>query len=301
MKLTNRLNLPQPLVDAVKNDSYTSGGADISVTTLLKPPRMVALEKQHKDEMEEDVSMRIWSLMGQVVHGILERASNTGVAERRLSINVEGWSVSGSMDRYIDGLLQDYKVVTAYKFKDGGVPIEYEQQLNVYAEILRQHGHPVSRMEIVGILRDWSKLEARRDANYPQTQVIVREVPMWSPSKALAFISDRVILHKQARITLPECSDEDRWARPTKYAVMREGQVRAVKLFDAQSEAESYAQQGKNLSVETRPGELVRCNAYCSVAQFCSQFQKEVKDEDNGRTEPVAKPAGSLRSAGKAS
>jgi hypothetical protein len=301
MKLTNRLNLPQPLVDAVKNDGYSSGGADISVTTLLKPPRMVALEKQHKDEIEEDVSTRIWSLMGQVVHGILERASNTGVAERRLSINVEGWSVSGSMDRYIDGLLQDYKVVTAYKFKDGGVPIEYEQQLNVYAEILQQHGHPVNRMEIVGILRDWSKLEARRDANYPQTQVIVRQVPFWTREITQKFIRERVILHKQARITLPECSDEDRWARPTKYAVMREGQARAVKLFDVQSEAKDYANQGKNLKVETRPGELVRCANYCNVAPFCDQFKKEVKDEVDGRNQPVAKPAGSLRSAGKAS
>lgn len=301
MKLTNRLNLPQPLVDAVKNDSYTSGGADISVTTLLKPPRMVALEKQHKDEIEEDVSTRIWSLMGQVVHGILERASNTGVAERRLSINVEGWSVSGSMDRYIDGLLQDYKVVTAYKFKDGGVPIEYEQQLNVYAEILRQHKHPVNSLQIVGILRDWSKLEARRDANYPQTQVIVREVQIWPDYKARAFIKDRVILHKQARITLPECNDEERWARPTKYAAMREGQARAVKLFESESEAAEYVKQGKNLKVEVRPGELVRCENYCSVAPFCSQFKQEVKNEDNGRIEPVSKPAGSLRSTGKAS
>jgi len=301
MKLTNRLNLPQPLVDAVRNDSYTSGGADISVTTLLKPPRMVALEKQHKDELTEDASERIWSLIGQIPHGILERASTTGVAERRLQITVEGWTVSGAMDRYVDGLLQDYKVVTAYKFKDGGVPVEYEQQLNIYAEILRRHGDPVRRAEIVGILRDWSKLEARRDANYPQTQVIVREVPLWSPTKAQAFIRERVILHKQARVTLPQCGDEDRWARPTKYAVMREGQARAVKLFESQVEAEAYAKEGKKLTVETRPGELVRCANYCNVAQFCDQFKKEVKDEDNGRTEPVAKPAGSLRSAGKAS
>lgn len=296
MKLTNRLNLPQPLVDAVKNDSYTSGGADISVTTLLKPPRMVALEKQHKDEIEEDVSMRIWSLMGQVVHGILERASNTGVAERRLSINVEGWSVSGSMDRYIDGLLQDYKVVTAYKFKDGGVPIEYEQQLNVYAEILRQHGHPVNVAEIVGILRDWSKLEARRDANYPQTQVIVRNVPLWHPIKAQTFIRERVILHKQARVTLPLCNDEERWARPTKYAAMREGQVRAVKLFENEAEATEYVKQGKNLKVEVRPGELVRCSSYCQVSAFCTQYRDELKNEAPAKGGPQPVASGSLRS-----
>jgi hypothetical protein len=253
---------------------------------------MVALEKQHAEQLEEDASERIWSLMGQVVHGILERANRTGVAERRLTIQVEGWTVSGAMDRYIDGTLQDYKTVTAYKFKDGGVPIEYEQQLNIYSEILRQHGQPVHRAEIVGILRDWSKLEAKRDANYPQSQVIVREVPLWPRAKAQAFIRERVILHQQARISLPRCTPEERWERPTKYAVMKAGAVRAVKLHDNEQDALEHATQNKSYSVEVRPGETIRCDNYCSVSKFCSQYQEEQKHEGGG---PTAVPKGSLR------
>lgn len=298
MKLTNRMNLPQPLVDAVRNDSY-DGPKDpnsISVTTLLKPPRMVALEKQFAEQLEEDASERIWSLMGQVVHGILERADKTGVAERRLTIQVEGWTVSGAMDRYIYGTLQDYKTVTAYKFKDGGVPIEYEQQLNIYSEILRQHGHPVDRAEIVGILRDWSKLEARRDANYPQTQVLVRPVLLWPSDRAQKFIRERVILHQQARVTLPMCSGDDRWARPDKFAVMKAGASKATKLYDNHADAEKHATTDKNYSVEIRVGENIRCANYCAVSEFCSQYQEEFKNENNGRTGPVAKAAGSLRS-----
>lgn len=297
MKLTNRMGLPQPLVDAVRNDGY-DGPRDpnsISVTTLLKPPRMVALEKKHAGEIEEDASERIWSLMGQVVHGILERADKTGVAERRLTIQVEGWTVSGAMDRYIDGTLQDYKVVTAYKFKDGGVPIEYEQQLNIYSEILRQHGHPVNRMEIVGILRDYSKLEARRDANYPQTQVVVRQVPLWSESKAKAFIRERVILHQQARVTLPLCTPEERWARPDKYAVMKAGAVRAIKLYDNHADAEKHAAENKAYSVEIRPGENVRCENYCPVSEFCTQFKEESKNDDDGPRGPKPVPPGTLK------
>ena len=295
MKITNRLGLPQPLVDAVRNDGYTTNGADISVTTLLKPPRMVALEKQHEAELEEDASDRIWSLMGQVVHGILERADKTGVAERRLSIQVEGWTISGAMDRYIDGTLQDYKTVTSYKFKDGGVPIEYEQQLNIYAEILRQHGHPVNRAEIVGILRDWSKLEARRDPSYPQSQVVVRQVPLWSTEKAQKFIRERVILHQQARISLPLCTEEEQWARPTKYAVMKNGGVRALKLHDTIGEAEFHARQDSNYRVEKRPGEKLRCQSYCPVSRFCTQFQEEMKNEDSGRSGPKPVPPGTLK------
>jgi hypothetical protein len=285
MKLTNRNNLPQPLVDAVNNDSYSSGDATISVTTLISPPRVSALKIQHADELEEDASDRIWSLMGQVVHGILERADKTGVAERRLSIEVEGWKISGQMDRYIDGVLQDYKVVTAYKFKDDGVPEEYEQQLNIYAELLRQNGHPVKRLEIVGILRDWSKMEARRDPAYPQAQVIVREVSLWSQEAAQKFIRERVVLHKQARVSLPMCSESERWARPTKYAVMKAGKDRAVKLYDNQSDAESHASTDKSLRVDVRLGESVRCEAYCPVSKFCTQYPnsqallKQAKEE----------------------
>src|SRR6202142_1696526 len=88
MKYTNKQNLPQPIVKAVTNDSYNSGDCDISVTSLLKPPQMLALERLHKDDLEEDVSDRIWSLLGQVIHGILERAEETAVAERRLYIDI---------------------------------------------------------------------------------------------------------------------------------------------------------------------------------------------------------------------
>lgn len=271
-RITNYQNLPQPLVDAVKNDAYVSTG-DISVTTLLKPPRVVALEKQHAHEITEDAADRIWSLMGQIVHGILERAEKTGTAERRLEATVEGWVVSGAMDRYVDGLLQDYKVVTAYKFKDGGVPLEYEQQLNIYAHLLRVNGFPVHKMQIVGILRDWSKLEARRDENYPQSQVIIRNVPLWHEDDAARFLKERVVLHQQARVTLPDCTSEEMWARQTKFAVMKEGGARAVKLYDSEAEATAHAASNtKILRVEKRPGERVRCQNYCSVAPFCSQY-----------------------------
>lgn len=272
MKLTNRLNLPQALVDAVKNDGYSSNGADFSVTTLLKPPRIVALEREHKEEIEEDASDRIWSLLGQVVHGILERANHDGVSERRLSIIVNGVSISGGMDLYDSGTLQDYKFVTSYKFKGKDVPEEYEQQLNIYAEILRQNNHPVDKLQIVGILRDWSKLEARRDDQYPQSQVVIRDVNLWSSEKAIAFINERVKLHLDARNNLPECSESERWARPNRFAVMKAGAQRAVKLYDNKNDAESHASTNPLLRVEDRPGESIRCAAYCGVAKWCIQY-----------------------------
>lgn len=281
MNLTNRLNLPQPLVDAVTNDEYTSGDADISVTSLLSPPRKVALEALHRDELEEDVSDRIWSLLGQSIHTILERAATTGIAEQRLSIVVEGWKVSGGMDYYSpgDGLLQDYKCVTVWKFKDGSVPMEYEQQLNMYAEILRQNGHTVKRLQIVGILRDWSKLEAQRDPSYPQTQVVIRDVTIWPQAQAQAFIRERVLLHRQARFELPECSATERWQRPDYYAVMKPGAKRALRVFTSIEDAMALVAGSNGLIIKKRPGESTRCRSYCSAAPLCHQYQESQKNE----------------------
>jgi hypothetical protein len=274
MKLTNNLNLPQPIVDAIKNDEYDMGEAHISMTGLLRPPRVAALSALHKDELEEDASDRIWSLFGQVMHGVLERADNSGIAERRLSMEVNGWTVTGAMDRYVDGLLQDYKFVTAWKFKGSGVPIEYEQQLNMYAALLRSHGHPVNKMQIVGILRDWSKMEASRDVEYPQRGVVVRTVPLWEPEKAHKFIHERVLAHQSALKELPECSFEERWAKPHQYAVMKDGAKRATKLYENKAEAELHAQQAKGFSVVERPGANQRCQYYCPVSEFCAQFKQ---------------------------
>jgi hypothetical protein len=286
VKLTNKLGLPQPIVDAVRNDGYTKGDADMSVTELLSPPRLVALKKAHESEIEEDVSDRIWSLVGQVMHGLLERANTIGIAERRLSIMLGGWKISGGMDLFHDdGTLSDYKFVTSYKFKSAGVPLEYEQQLNCYAEILRQNGHEVKKLQIVGILRDWSKLEAMRSPDYPQTQIVIRSVQLWPSETVLGFMSTRIQLHKNALLQLPNCADVDRWAKPDTFAVMKDGAKRAVRVLESKEEADALAATNAKYSVVARKGENTRCDHYCPVRQFCSQAQS--LSQAQGTEEPI--------------
>jgi len=273
MKQTNKFNLPDAIARAVANDPYTNGGADYSISALLKPARIVALEKKHWDELEEDVSDRIWSMFGQAVHVIAERANEKGIAERRLFIDVDGKKVSGGMDLYHgDGILTDYKTTSVYKVKDG-VPDEYVKQLNCYAEILRQNGHEVKKLEIIAILRDWSKLEALRDGNYPQSQAMRLEVPVWESTRALGFIKTRIALHEAAKVNLPECSSEDRWARPDTWAVKKTPDAaRATRVFDNEAEATKMATQNK-MHLEFRPGLSPRCEAYCAASKFCEQFK----------------------------
>ena len=74
MKITNNHNLPQSVVSAVSNDPYDRGGSDYTCTELISPVRQVMLRHRHGDEITEDASDRVWSLLGQAVHHILERA-----------------------------------------------------------------------------------------------------------------------------------------------------------------------------------------------------------------------------------
>ena len=278
MKYTNKFNLPDGLARAVQNDPYSKGDADFSVTELLDPPQMGALKAKHADEITEDVSERIWSLLGQVTHGIIERAETEAIAERRLTMTILGKKISGGMDRFCNkaGLLSDYKLTTAWKFKDGKLPEDMEIQQNCYVHLLRVNGIEVKQSEIVGILRDWSKLEARRSIGYPQAQVLRVPVPIWPEAKIIAYLEGRVKLHSDAREGKFEaCTPDERWARPDVYAVMKEGRKTAVRLHDDAASAERHAAElGANHSVVKRPGESVRCSAYCSVSAFCPTYKK---------------------------
>ena len=271
MKLTNTFNLPEPIVQAVQNDAYTAGSADISVTQLLDPPQKVALIREHADEIEEDVSDRIFSLMGQAVHNVLERAEVPGLQEERLYADFNGWTLSGQFD-YLDedGLLWDWKTASTYELSHG-VKESREQQLNCYAELARQNGMNITGLRVGFILRDWSKRGQYREANYPPHQVVVYPIPLWDGQRAKNFIEDRISLHQSSQYV--ECTDEERWAQPTRFAVVKQGAKRASKVFDTRAEAEEYATgRGTGYFVDVRAGANIRCESYCGASAFCTQW-----------------------------
>ena len=273
--LTNIYNLPEPIVQAVANDDYDPGHGDYSVTQLLDPPRKVALGKQHDGELSEDVSDRIFSLFGQAVHTILERAEVPGLQEERLYGDWDGVTVSGQFD-YIDegGILWDWKTASTYELSHG-VKESRSQQLNCYSALARLNGLNVNELRIGFILRDWSAAAAKRETNYPPHQVVVYPIKLWSPEEADTFISERIRLHQAAMIELPECTDEERWAQPTRHAVVKDGGKRASRVHDDLAVARrDLADRGRGYSLEERRGKNTRCESYCSVSSICEQWSK---------------------------
>lgn len=290
MKITNRLGLPAPLVKAVSLTRHEPDPTPntIRVSELIQPPQLRALVKKYEAELVEDASDRIWSLLGTLLHDILEKNAkglDNHITEEELSIEVSGYKVIGHYDLselVLDGeVLTDWKLTSIYALKEREeVKPEWEAQINVYAELLRRAGRTVSKGQIIAIGRDWSKSRAMREKDYPQQQVLIKPVSMWSAERIDLYLNERVVLHHDA-VTLgqwPDCTPEERWAKPDIWALHKKGQKKAVKLFYNPADAEGWLDQilggQKNYFIDHREGESTRCAGYCPVSSKCAQWAK---------------------------
>jgi hypothetical protein len=287
MILTNHANLPQQLLDAVRNDPYNPAKTGhISVTRLIDSPRAVALRKRHANEITEDAADRVWALLGQVAHGILERSNTVfsrDMAEQRLFADVGGWRVSGQFDRLsLDdgGTLSDWKLTSTWSVIGPEPKLEWTAQLNTLAFLARHNGIRVSKLEIIALLRDWSRGRARAGGDYPPHQVARIPIPLWPQSVAADYVAARVGLHQAAEglpdDELPPCTDAEVWRAASVFAVRKPGRKTAVRLHATEIEATTHARElGGAHYVEHRPGRATRCQNYCPVSALCNQWRAE--------------------------
>ncbi len=295
MKITNNANLPESIVRAVSIDEYDYENAgDISASALTESPRQFHLKKRHRDEITEDASNLIWKLIGNIGHKIAERAAQladarvdvrgavgNSLVEERLKVKVLGWELTGKMDLLYEhgGYgIDDFKFTSVWAMKDEKP--EWTSQLNTYAWLARQHGFEIKRLRIIAVLRDWQNNTAARDPEYPQVGVVVREVPLWSEAKQHLYVIDRIMVHQMAEKLnddqLPECTDEERWAKPDMWAVKKNGAKRALRLLPTQNEALAMMDElGAGYGMQYRPGnKTTRCDNYCAVNIFCNQYRR---------------------------
>lgn len=288
MQFTNRHNVPSAIVNNVLNDEYSRGDADISVTQLLNSPRIVLLQRVNDDKMVSDIVDRLPSVLGTAMHKVLEKGANPGeIVEERFFYEILGWKVSGAVDLQIpkdDGTweINDYKLTSVYSVM--AEKWEWTAQLNMYAYLMRMAtGRRATTLKIVAVLKDWNRRQGAFKPDYPDAPIVMVDVEVWSDERQEAYIKERVLLHQLNSDALDKgtpidhCSDEERWLRGEKYAVMKKGRKSAVKLFDLKEDANDWIeQQDDAFTIEHRPGEPVRCAGnYCGVAQWCKQFIAE--------------------------
>jgi len=292
MKIINDGLSPALFSAVIKvNDKYSKGGADYSVTELIDSPRILILKKQYYHELVENASDMLWRFFGHIVHMILAQMDNRNVlSEERLFMSIpmeqEVVVISGCPDRFdADGVLTDYKFTSKYSVKEGIKP-EWEAQLNLYRRLLYMNYFSVEKLLLEAILRDASK--ARKEKG-----VVVLEAPMWTEEKALSYIKERIRLHREAEKELPLCSKGERWYKGESWAVKKGKNKNAIRNgvfwcddFEDEGKARGLAERlaedlGEPHWVDCRAGKSNRCEEYCIVSGFCTQW----KEEENAKSE----------------
>ena len=267
---TNLHNLPDPVVRALSDDKYDSGQVNSSVTTLIDSPQVKILNRKHKNDITVDVSERLWSVLGTAVHTMFEDyATGDYLSEERLFAEVNGWKISGAIDiqkAEKDGTVSilDYKCTSVWSVIFG--KSSWEQQLNFYAWLVQEcKGLQVSKLQILAVLRDWKQSDADFKSDYPKQPITTVDIPLWSTSQQEQFVRKRVELHQQAEFDylngnqIAECTAEETWTRQTKFAVMKKGRKKAIKLFDNEADALNRVESlDSGHYVEKRQGEAVR-------------------------------------------
>lgn len=279
--ITNKLNLPEPLVQAA-SDIREPKPKSYSVTEILKGTREIILSRRHHDEIVEDVSDRIWLIFGTAVHKILEQAEETPnqIKEGRVEADMgDGYKLTGIFDLYDDstGTVTDYKTASVWKVIYNEWD-DYRKQLLAYCWILRQMGFEASKGRIVALLKDHSKSKAGRESGYPPYPVYTVDFKFsddelegfgeWARRKFDEIRAAEAVPDGD----LPQCTADERWFKPGKFAVMKDGRKKAVKLYDDRAEAEIHALEigGR---VDCRPGHDGKCDGYCRCHEFCEHWR----------------------------
>lgn len=281
MQITNELNLPQALVDACDVSPHNAPNT-VSATTLKSGVREILLTKRHWEEMTDDVSNRIWTLFGTAVHSLLEKEAPETFVEERFEEQIGKYKVTGRLDCYDmkNKIIFDYKTATTWKYKFGDFS-DWKFQGLVYAWLLRKAGLEVKECRFVAMFKDFSKIKAVTESGYPTKPIYVYQFDVTDldleeiEKKIIAKVEELERCENLPDDELPLCSDEERWTKAPKFAVMKKGRKTAVKLCDDRKSAESYINAvGGDLYIEERKGSDGKCEGYCGCCEFCSYWQE---------------------------
>lgn len=308
----------EPVVAAFKKSatSYSSGNSDFTATSLIRSPRQVQMKKMFSDCVQglatiedpkllhEAMVKHIPSFEGTAVHDRFEsllketpwnmgiKRSRDWLVEQRFFTDINGYRISGQIDVYsfVSKVLYDYKRQSTYvrslldntkwleKLKD------YEVQLNVGAALMRLEGLEVLGVAAIPIYKDWMESKSKYDKMYPQQPIEQVDLPLWSQGEALDYLHDRVMYHAEwigvAEVDLPDCEEHDLWLSPATWAVMKQGQKKALTLLkdkgstlDAARDFILNSNDKDKLYLRETTANRRKCEGFCDYAPFCTSYK----------------------------
>ena len=294
MKIRNDNNYPDELVRICSEGLYPRKPGRYSVTEILKSVREIMLNRLFYDEIEEDVSSRIWSLWGSGVHKIFESAQQDNVLrEFKICVPVDTqkkkYELSGIIDK-VDlntKTIVDYKTTSKFAVKQPDWSNKGFLQMEIYAYMLHLLGIKIENVELHVYLRDWHNSDKFKGC---ENNVHIFKKPVhrmnletiWRKYVLAKFelIKKYENATKEQADNLPACSDEDRWHTPDTFAVKAKNKKVALRVFEDEKEANRFIEmfnsdkyKPSDVYIEKRPGQDRKCEEYCSCSEFCSFYK----------------------------
>lgn len=300
MIVDNKFGYPNAIVEAAQDILSKEHNEDgcVSATTLLRGAKETILTHRHFNEIHVDVDSVMDSMRGTAFHEFLSHYDQKNFTETKFSYDVEGMTVTGTLDVYNEELrlIQDYKNCKVWKVVMHDFD-EWKKQGLIYAWLLSKNGHKANKLSFYAFFEDWSPSQAKADNNYPQCKMYVYSDSISENDiKGIeAFVHTKVKYlndcNKLDDDDIPECSESERWKTETVYAVYKNQNKTATKLFHSSSfnsEKEAYdaaeifagsLDDAKTTTrIEERLGESKKCERYCVCKEFCSFYKKNHKE-----------------------
>lgn len=283
MKITNNKNLPIAFYNMINETTRKPTPKSYGVTTLLAPTQLSVLQRRHFEKLSEDISDMTNLMFGTALHNEIKRYDKTKYSEFYLNHPIkDGYRLSGQIDLYDEEKFEvvDYKTCGSWKIMKGDFE-DWFRQGAMYAWLLFKNGKIVEKCRFIAFIKDYSKAKSKFTKGYPEKPIYVYEFKITSSvlqtiEKFIYKKFDEIIQSENKKDhELVNCTDKDTWYTGDKYAVMKQGKSRAVKIFDTNIEASQYINEKKQsgLYINKRTGTHRRCDEFCPVRQFCSQYK----------------------------
>ena len=289
MNITNKNNLPEALVEAARSN-YKHKPNQYSASALNVGATETVLKRRYHDQIESDVSDLVWAIFGTAIHKLIENqeVGKKDLKEEHMVTEMGNAKISGIIDYYNNdnNTITDYKTSSVWKIihKDY---TDWKNQLFIYAYNAVNNGYKVDYVQNIVFLKDHSKTKAKVDKSYPQHPVQV--IKFKFGKKEYDYIEKFILqklkqIHKIEKVKtdkLPPCTKEERWYSGDIYALKKNGNKRAVKLYKSEKEAmKDHRYDPSTHHIEFRPGVNKKCEEYCDAKEFCPFYKKIMGKED---------------------
>ena len=249
----------------IVSEEYEYIENEYSVTEILNGIREIKLTRKYYNVLTKDVSDMVARIFGTAMHYLLEIKDKHNITEYKLKAEVKnGLYLKGRFDAYNknDYTLIDYKTCKAYKVIKGDFS-DWRKQGLMYAWLCKKNGLYVDKVRFIAMIKDYS-INTKLESGIYVYEFKVNALDLQDIER---YIYEKFEL-LESDYNEP-CNEEERWARPTKWACMKNNRKRAVKLFDTKAEAEEFSCD----YIEERVGEDIKCDNYCDVKYYCDYWK----------------------------